>query len=42
MLWNIPVACNRATAYFVIFSPLIGEQTRYGPAGGVPGSADSR
>jgi methylglyoxal synthase len=26
VLWNIPTACNRATADFLVSSPLLGER----------------
>ncbi|HEX6521881.1 MAG TPA: methylglyoxal synthase [Streptosporangiaceae bacterium] len=42
VLWNIPVACNRTTADFVISSPLLGQQARHGPAATAAGSADLR
>jgi methylglyoxal synthase len=37
-LWNIPVACNRASADFIISSPLMAEPYRHLPTGQAGGA----
>lgn len=41
VVWNVPVACNRSTADFMIASPLMSEYTRLVPGHPTDGGVES-